>query len=270
MKKIKSCKSLIFTLIELLVVIAIIAILAAMLLPSLNKARETARAIACASNLKQLGTASNMYSVDHKDYIVPVTNEYNQNVVSATGRYWGYLLCSYLGLQIKNGTQADWNVFKSMNPKVFVCPSQKTTTGGLDTSYLSYTINGTYSNPGTYGSTTIPFSKFWTQNGTAMECHSSSSGPAYNTGRATSLTEAWLFADNSNDTLTYKNANSNGFYTFTATSGHISDGVRHSNYVNFVAVAGNVYSTKPVQAWGDAYNYGWYLPKNFITPAEWR
>jgi len=111
-----------FTLIELLVVIAIIAILAAMLLPTLAKAKERALRVNCASDLRQIGLGINMYASDNQDYVPYVLWSHSNPgrtlnpcfVTSGTANvYWGYF---GLGLL--------WRTKSVPNAKVYYCPSQ--------------------------------------------------------------------------------------------------------------------------------------------------
>jgi len=81
-----------FTLIELLVVISIIALLIAILLPALQKARESARVIKCANNVREIGLGVLLYTEDWKQYF-PInvdylgTAEMGSGVASLSGQF---------------------------------------------------------------------------------------------------------------------------------------------------------------------------------------
>jgi len=76
-----------FTLVELLVVLAIIALLAALLLPALGRAKESARATVCLSNLHQVGIALQIYVSENNNHLPVMRDVSTDPAVAATNTF---------------------------------------------------------------------------------------------------------------------------------------------------------------------------------------
>lgn len=139
-----------FTLIELLVVIAIIGVLVALLLPAVQVARESARRVKCANNLKQIGIGFHSFHASHNRFPPayqsidipgepfgapdPITRD------RPPGWAWGALLLSYLGEEpLKDSLQENLPCWHDANQTavrqnldLFLCATATNTDGPFD------------------------------------------------------------------------------------------------------------------------------------------
>jgi len=181
-----------FTLVELLVVIGIIALLISILLPSLANARRNANAVKCLSNIRQVGTALQMYCGDYRGAF-PVCRQDPENGAGGLQYYWIDMLAPYASRinSVVIGSNANASDKSEFQKTVFFgCTEYDPRTDVTDPNYIN-------AYPG-YGMTLHPYLKPgipWNKDLTNCRWPGVYLGHYYKIGSVTSAAERMLVAD---------------------------------------------------------------------------
>ncbi len=152
-----------FTLLELLTVVAAIGLLAALLLPALNRAKARARDMACLNHLRQWGLATQLYVLDHDDYLPPDGTPNPDDRSTNSG--WYIQLPHVLGLPRYH--DMPWRTNPAVNPgrTVWLCPMNPRRSNGRNLFHycLNEHVNDTGANdrPVRLGSLREPARLVW-------------------------------------------------------------------------------------------------------------
>jgi prepilin-type N-terminal cleavage/methylation domain-containing protein/prepilin-type processing-associated H-X9-DG protein len=144
-----------FTLVEMLVVVAISGLLAALLLPTLSKARGRAEAMACLNNTRQLGLAWQLYADDHEGFLA-----YNLGMDGSSFRTnlnWVNNVMTWDlssdNTNIATLTDASLGSYAGNAPRIYHCPSDRSLStlqraAGWEWRLRSYSMNAMVGNAG--------------------------------------------------------------------------------------------------------------------------
>jgi prepilin-type N-terminal cleavage/methylation domain-containing protein/prepilin-type processing-associated H-X9-DG protein len=172
MKRVSKPMSRAFTLIELLVVIAIIGVLAALLLPSLSRAKEKGRQIQCMNNLRQLQLAWQLYADDHDGWLP--RNGFGDFAGKLSEPYMAWT-AGWLSYEANNAdnTNTLWLTTAghgrigefAKNAAIYKCPGDRSWAlngGQRQNRVRSYSMNSLMgSRQYVYGSRTAAFKVYW-------------------------------------------------------------------------------------------------------------
>ncbi|OQA84715.1 MAG: putative major pilin subunit [Lentisphaerae bacterium ADurb.Bin242] len=208
-----------FTLIELMIVIAMIAILAGLLLPSLNRARDKARAMGCVGNMKQITLATVLYANDYNDYFPPLYN--TANFMTAFEKY----------LNVRRDDIKEWKNQLPSKAKVYFCPDDREN-AETKTANLSYFCN-----------MYVGCVNYYIVNG--MGSATIEAAHAYRLNQVRTPSVKLFFADyfHPDRWVTYMDQNSFPFYTSATFAGNrVAAGVsfRHNRQANFSYLDGHI------------------------------